>query len=256
MRFWWWLLLLPTVVMAKTDQWPQRYNAGVTAYRSNDFAQAATAFENATASRDRMVQERATYNLGNTAYRLGQAQPQQAEQLWQRAIKSYESVLALDPNDADAKYNRDFVKKKLEELKQQQQQQQQNQKDQQDKNQDQKKDDQQQQQRDQQQQKPEDKQSDKQQQQSKQSQDQQQKEQEQKQAQQQQEEQKKEQGQPHKPETPDKPSQEQGGQPEDYDKMRATAMLDDLRENEQNWNFFPEVQMKDLKDSGPPAKDW
>ena len=31
---------------------------------------------------------------------------------------------------------------------------------------------------------------------------------------------------------------------------------DDLREDERNWNFFPEVQMKDLKDAGEPAKDW
>ena len=38
--------------------------------------------------------------------------------------------------------------------------------------------------------------------------------------------------------------------------MQATEMLDNLREDERNWNFFPEVQMKDLKDSGEPAKDW
>jgi hypothetical protein len=38
--------------------------------------------------------------------------------------------------------------------------------------------------------------------------------------------------------------------------MRAAAMLDNLREDERNWNFFPEVQMKDLKNSGEPAKDW
>jgi len=231
-----------------TGDWPRLYNTGVRAYRSNDFAQAAEAFENATAARDRAVQQRALYNLGNTDYRLGQAQPQQAQQLWERAVKSYESALALDPNDVDAKFNHDFVKKKLEELKQQkqeQQQQQQNQKNQQNQEQDQTKGDQQQQQ----QQKPEDKQSEKQQQQSKQSEEQRQKEQEQKQAPQQKEAQQ-------KPATPEKPSQEKGGQPENYDKMQATALLDDLRENERNWNFFPEVQMKDLKDSGPPAKDW
>ena len=38
MRFWWWLLLLPTVALAKTENWPERYDTGVTAYRSNDFA--------------------------------------------------------------------------------------------------------------------------------------------------------------------------------------------------------------------------
>src|ERR1035438_7086359 len=41
------------------------------------------------------------------------------------------------PHDADAKFNHEFVKKKLEELKKQQQQQQQNQQNQQDKKQDQ-----------------------------------------------------------------------------------------------------------------------
>jgi Ca-activated chloride channel family protein len=269
MRFWCWLFLFPTVAMASTENWPRLYNHGVTAYESNDFAQAAASFENATSSQDRALQARALYNLGDTDYRLGQAQPAQAQQLWQRAIKSYESALALDPQDADAKFNRDFVKKKLEELKQQQQQQQQNQKnqqDQQDKKQDQKKDDQQQQQQNQQQNKPDDKQSDQQQQpqqspdQQKQEQEQQEKAQQQKDKQQkdkqQKEEQQKQEAQQNKPSRPEQASQEKGGQPEDYDKMHATALLDDLRENERNWNFFPEVQMKDLKDSGPPAKDW
>jgi Ca-activated chloride channel homolog len=263
MRFWCWLFLFPTVAMASTENWPRLYNHGVTAYESNDFAQAAASFENATSSQDRALQARALYNLGDTDYRLGQAQPAQAQQLWQRAIKSYESALALDPQDADAKFNRDFVKKKLEELKQQQQQQQnqKNQQDQQDKKQDQKKDDQQQQQQNQQQNKPDDKQSDQQQQpqqspdQQKQEQEQQEKAQQQKDKQQQEEQQKQE-AQQNKPSQPEQASQEKGGQPEDYDKMHATALLDDLRENERNWNFFPEVQMKDLKDSGPPAKDW
>jgi Ca-activated chloride channel family protein len=248
MSRWWLIFLLPTVALAKTESWPRIYNDGVSAYRSNDFARAAALFENATASVDRVLQQRALYNLGNTAYRLGEAQPAQAQQLWQRALKSYETALALDPKDADAQFNHDFVKKKLEELKkQQEQQQEQNQKDQQDKKQDQKKDDQQQPKQDQQQNKPDDKQSDQQQQplqppQSKEQQKQQPAEQNQKDEQQ-------KQSQPEQP-------QDKAGQPENYDKMQAAAVLDNLREDERNWNFFPEVQMKDLKDSGEPAKDW
>ena len=141
MRFWWLLLLLPDVALAKTESWPQLYNGGVTAYRSNDFARAAALFENATSSTDRTLQQRALYNFGNTNYRLGQAQPAQAQPLWQRALKSYETALALDPKDVDAKFNHDLVKKKLEELKKQQQQEQQQQQNQQDKKQDQKKND-------------------------------------------------------------------------------------------------------------------
>jgi Ca-activated chloride channel homolog len=260
MKFWSLLLLLPSVALARTETWPQLYNSGVTAYHSNDFAHAAQLFESATASPDRALQQRALYNLGNTAFRLGESQQTQAQQLWQRAIKDYESALALDPEDADAKFNHDFVKKKLEELKKQQQQQQ-NQNDQQSKKQDQKNDQQQkqQQQKDSQSQpqKPEDKQG--QQQQQNQSQEQQKKEQQQK------EEQQKQDAQQQKP-SPDQQQQKESqsdqepqpksGEPENNEKRQAAAMLDNLREDERNWNFFPEVQMKDLKDSGEPAKDW
>lgn len=233
---------------------PRRYNAGVTAYQSNDFTQAATAFENTAASTDRALQERALYNLGNTNYRLGQTRPAQAQQLWQRALKHYESALALNPQDADAKFNQEFVKKKLEELKkqQQEQQQQQNQKNQQDKRQEQNKNEQKDQEKkqDQQQQNARNQQSEEEkQQQSQQSQEQQKQNQELKEKQQQQ------QAQQEKSSPEEKPA-EKGGAPENYDKMQATALLNDLRVNERNWNFFPEVQMKDLKDAGSPAKDW
>jgi Ca-activated chloride channel family protein len=248
MRCYWLLLLVPSVVMAKTENGAQLYNNGVAAYESNDFLRAAALFENATASADRTLQQRALYNLGNATYRLGEMQPVQAQQLWQRALKNYETALAIDPKDADAKFNHDFVKKKLEELKMQQQQ---NQKHQQDKKQDQKQDDQQQQQEHgQQQQNPQDKQSD--QQQSKQSESQEQ----QKQEQQQKDAQQKEQAQQEKQSQPQQQTQEESGQPQNYEKMQAAALLDRLREDERNWNFFPEVQMKDLKDSGKPAKDW
>ncbi|MGO9527845.1 MAG: hypothetical protein ACLP0A_09780 [Verrucomicrobiia bacterium] len=276
MKFWWWLLLLPTVALAKTENWPERYNTGVTAYRSNDFAEASQLFENATSSTDRALQQRALYNLGNADFRLGESQPKQAQQLWQRALKNYESALAIDPNDTDAKFNHEFVKKKLEELKKQQQQQQQqkqNQKNQQDKNQQQQNQEQQQQQQSQQnqQQAQQDKQSQQQQQGQQQQQSEQkqsdqekqnQKQQSQQSAEQQQQQDKQKEQQQGQQAQQDKASpseqhpQEASGQPEDMDKMQATEILDNLREDERNWNFFPEMQMKDLKDSGQPAKDW
>jgi Ca-activated chloride channel homolog len=243
------LFLCGSMVFAgSAENSPRLYNNGVTAYQSNDFARAAAGFENATASADRALQQRALYNLGNTDYRLGQTQPAQAQQLWQRAIQDYESALALNPQDADAKFNQGFVKKKLEELKkqQQEQQQQQNQKNQQDKKQEQNKDEQKQQ--------PQNSKADQSEQQ-KQQQSQQSQEQ-QKQDQEQQQKEKQQQAQQQKPDQTEQKPPENGGQPENYDKMQATALLNDLRENEQNWNFFPEVQMKDLKDSGEPAKDW
>ncbi|MGD0060260.1 MAG: tetratricopeptide repeat protein [Verrucomicrobiia bacterium] len=278
MRFWWCLLIVPTVVLAKTENWPERYNTGVTAYHSNDFAEASQLFENATSSTDRALQQRALYNLGNADFRLGQSQPKQAQQLWQRALKSYESAIAIDPNDADAKFNHEFVKKKLEELKKQQQQQQQqkqNQKNQQDQKQDQqqqqgqqnqqdKNQDQSQQQKQQQDQQDKENQQQQQQADQKQSAQQQQNQEQQsqqsaeqqKQQEKQKEQQQEQQAQQDKASPSEQQPQEASGQTEDMDKMQATEMLDNLREDERNWNFFPEMQMKDLKDSGPPAKDW
>ncbi len=243
-----WLAVSLLAVAARPGiQEPKLYNQGVTAYHSNDFTAASQAFEQALPSPDRRLQERAMYNLGNTLYRLGEARPQEAEKTWQRAIKNYESALALDPKDEDAKFNREFVKKKLEELQKQQQQQQ----NQHDKDKDQKKDDQQQQQKQdqlkqdqQQQQKPDDKQDQQKQEQEKEK--QREKERQQQQGQDQKDQQQKQDQQP----------QPQQGQSDKLEKQQAKALLDNLREDERNWNFFPEVQMKDLKTKGPPAKDW
>ena len=232
------LYLCASPALGATDSSPRRYNEGVTAYKSNDFVRATAMFETATASRDRALQQRSLYNLGNTEYRLGQTQPARAQQLWERALKNYETAMALDPRDADAKFNRDFVKKKLEELKKQQQEQTQNDQEQQ------------QQKQNQEQQNSKDKQSEKQKQpqqpQSQQSQEQQE----------QKDKQQAQQTQQPKSAPPEQKPPEKGAEPENYDKMQATALLNELRENERNWNFFPEVQMKDLKDSGKPAKDW
>jgi len=216
-------------VLAAAVNWPVGYNAGVTAYQSNEFAAAASAFKQATAAPERALQQRAHYNLGNTTYRLGEADPKQAKPLWERAIKSYETALALEPKDEDAKFNRDFVKKKLEELEKQQQQQQ-----------DQKNQDQQKQKQDQQQK------SD----QSQQQQDQKQDEQKSKPDQPKPDQQKSE------PKDQNDQPQPQQAQASNRDKQQAAALLDNLREDERNWNFFPEVQMKDLKDAGEPEKDW
>jgi Ca-activated chloride channel family protein len=124
------------------------FNAGTAAYKAGEFPQAAEAFqqslgEKTSADPKRLAaQEDAYYDLGNTLYRTGQktqsANPQQTIQTWEQAVKTYDAALQLRANDTDAKFNRDLVQKKLDELKKQQQQQnQQNQKQNQDqKNQD------------------------------------------------------------------------------------------------------------------------
>lgn len=112
-----------------------QFNAGAAAYRAGQFSQAAQAFQNSisrapSGDAKRLAdQEDAYYNLGNTLYRTGQqtehSSPQQTMQTWTSAVKAYETALQLRPDDADSKFNRDFVKRKIKDLQQQQQNQQQ-----------------------------------------------------------------------------------------------------------------------------------
>jgi Ca-activated chloride channel family protein len=104
-----------------------QFNVGAAAYRAGQFPQAAQAFQ---ASISRSVsgdpkrlaeQEDAYYNLGNTLYRTGQrtlqSSQQQTLQSWEQAVKAYDTALELRAGDADAKFNRDLVKRKIDELK-------------------------------------------------------------------------------------------------------------------------------------------
>jgi Ca-activated chloride channel family protein len=122
------------------------FNAGAAAYRGKNFEQAAKEFDAALAAPDLKLQELSYYNRGNARFWLGDQiqDPSKKTETWTGAMKDFESSLKLNPQDSDAKFNYQFVKKKLEELKQQQQQQQQQNKN--DQKQDQNQDQQQQQQ--------------------------------------------------------------------------------------------------------------
>ena len=126
------------------------YNAGAAAYHANKFDLALKEFQAAAAGPDLDLQQQSFYNLANAEYRLGEANPNVQERiaLWEEAVQHYEAALKLRVTDRDAEFNRDFVRKKLEELKKEQEKQKpeekQDEKKQEDeqKNQEQKKDDQ------------------------------------------------------------------------------------------------------------------
>jgi Ca-activated chloride channel family protein len=80
---------------------------GVASYRAGDYAASAREF---AASGD----ARSLYNLGN-------AMAQQGE--FDAAIDAYEEVLEMDPDNADARYNLDFVRNLRDQQEQQQQEQ-------------------------------------------------------------------------------------------------------------------------------------
>jgi Ca-activated chloride channel family protein len=108
------------------------YNAGTSMYKAGQFPQAAQAFQQSitrgpSSDLKRLAdQEDAYYNLGNTLYRNGQkteqSAPQETIKTWTEAVKAYDTALQLRADDADSKYNRDLVKRKIDALKQQQNQ--------------------------------------------------------------------------------------------------------------------------------------
>jgi len=126
------------------------YNAGAALYRQGKYEDALTELEKATYSRDIAQQAQTYYNIGNTLYRLGRLP---------EAILNYKKALELAPADEDAKYNIEFVQRKIKEQldkntqqsEQQQEQQQQSQQQQSEDQQQQQSEDQQQQQSQQQQ---------------------------------------------------------------------------------------------------------
>ena len=135
----------------KSDDPRLHFNAGASAYRNQQFEEAAKQFNATLSSPDLKLQGLAYYNEGNALYHLGESNPdpKKRTETWEKALQNYQSTAKLNPQDTDAKFNYDFVKRKLEELNQQQQQSKQDKSDQQ-KNQDQQQQQPNQQQQDQQ----------------------------------------------------------------------------------------------------------
>lgn len=105
----------------KPDDSRLSYNAATAAYKHGDLTNATLGFENALATQDLKLQQKAYYNLGNTRFQMGnRAQsPEEKMSLWEESLKDFGSALKLQPEDADAKHNQSVVQQMLEELKKQ-----------------------------------------------------------------------------------------------------------------------------------------
>jgi Ca-activated chloride channel family protein len=168
-----------------------QFDSGAAAYKLKDYNKALESFSQALLTPDTGLQTKGHYNLGNTLYQRGEMQKSDDKKLsdWTNALDHYEQTLKLDPQNKEAKDNYEYVKKKIDELKNKKEQQQpspsptppqknkQNKQDQKQKQQDQQNQDQQQQQQKDQQQKDQKDQKDQQQQQQQQQQNQNQQEQ-------------------------------------------------------------------------------
>lgn len=102
-----------------------QFDSGAAAYKLKDYSKALESFSQALLSRDTGLQSKGYYNLGNTLYQRGETQKSDDKKLsdWTNALDHYEQTLKIDPQDKDAKDNYDYVKKKIEELKNKKQQQ-------------------------------------------------------------------------------------------------------------------------------------
>src|SRR6476659_4485648 len=140
-----------------------QFDSGTAAYKLKDYNKALESFSQALLTPDTGLQTKGHYNLGNTLYQRGEMQKADDKKLsdWTNALDHYEQTLKLDPQNKEAKDNYEYVKKKIDELKNKKEQQQQpspsptppqkNKQDKKDQQQNQQNQDQQQQQKDQQQ---------------------------------------------------------------------------------------------------------
>ena len=108
-----------------------QYNLGTAAHRAEDYTQAVSAFNQASANATPKLQPRIAYNQGNTLYRLAQKQeaqqPDTAVKAYEQALDAYRLAIRDNPDDRDAPYNYELTKRRLEALKSQNAQQQQQQ---------------------------------------------------------------------------------------------------------------------------------
>jgi len=82
------------------------YNIGNGLHEQKKYEDAFKEYEKSLNSKDNELQRKAYYNTGNTHYRMDKLL---------EAIEDYKKCLDIDPNDEDAKYNIEFVRKKIKE---------------------------------------------------------------------------------------------------------------------------------------------
>jgi len=113
-----------------TDSDVVNFDKGTALYRKGDYEKAIEAFTRALLSDDSDIEEKAAYNIGNSKYRSGMLKKNtdlaSAVNLYRQALDYYKRAIELNQDNADAKYNHEFVEKELkillDKLKQQQEQ--------------------------------------------------------------------------------------------------------------------------------------
>ena len=80
------------------------YNLGNLNYYKNEFDKAISYYNEALKSNNKVLKSNTHFNLGNTYYNLND---------FEKSLLEYKKSLELNPNNEDARYNFEFVKKKI-----------------------------------------------------------------------------------------------------------------------------------------------
>jgi len=98
------------------------FNMGNAHFQRGNFADAIASYARVNVLRDGEDRSaKVAYNAGNAQFRLAEAaeaeNPQQALEGYALAMAAYRRALGADPTDAEAKFNYEFARKRLEDLK-------------------------------------------------------------------------------------------------------------------------------------------
>ncbi|MBT6563303.1 MAG: tetratricopeptide repeat protein, partial [Candidatus Scalindua sp.] len=102
------------------------FNIATTHYQGGKLPEAEKAYKSALGSKDISLKTKANYNMGNTLFKQGKLN--EALDFYKKAIELTEKNTDKKGDEIkglreDAKYNYEFVQKKMEEMKQEQQEQ-------------------------------------------------------------------------------------------------------------------------------------
>ena len=96
------------------------YNIGNASYQKGDYKKAVEAYTESLFTDDDALEEKANYNIGNCKYRQGKLKEntnlQETVQLFREALDYYKRAIELNRENLNAKFNHEFVERKLKEL--------------------------------------------------------------------------------------------------------------------------------------------
>ena len=103
------------------------YDIGAALYKKKDYDNSLKSSTTALATENVLIESNANYNIGSGKYRIGTSReiknPEEAIKLFKESLKYYKRAIEINNDDLDAKFNYEFIKKKIEELENQENQQ-------------------------------------------------------------------------------------------------------------------------------------